>query len=865
MLIEERVILMICFFSGYRIAGRVCLKEKGCQGTNTAMTDKNLEIDCGQMGSSSSSEKEQLETLEHRTAVVVPAKKPGNGETSRDSSHSQQQPLLSKRVKGATSEEEELSDDDVFSDTAAKGCTLGVANSSIKEPNTHLSEACSNPPSPHGVPAEACSKSSEDVRSGLSDEEGQPRNDEEEDMAFQGQSLCELRAPTGVHDEASEIGKLCSSNGGNVEVATNLNPIVSTVVDVIKLETPSSPGCPSSSNEAEKLMISTDAQRGRGEQQANTMEEAEEDNDKLEVEKVEQAKKRQMNLKWKQLDSNGGVGDSKKRKTLESGKYNNTAEQIQPAHDVDLGNQKQKLEVLHEVAGEKGEDRSESTAGKNKSLKWRRVPIGNCGPSCVPTVELKGIEEPETFRNSEGDGPTLRRKNRTLVIRVPQGIFCEQTKLGAVHSKHGLSETPTDGSPPADASDHHPSSITEKENLGDGPVAHNNLSNEKGSLEKRRSESPIAVTTLVAQNLTTKKFRSIRRPIGRPNPQKGRMVSLSNILKHRAERIDPQYRAVSKQVPAAKAEGLHERMESNSCAVATSPIDIKNTSEMVSCPVMGPPLESSIVGVLQKDEAQKVRSLIELTGKKKATGPDMEGFDIADKSTDLSQACKVDTTAAQTKSPEPYPFSESPCTVPRSGRSVRSNVSSRRNAQWHRPKDAQAADVVGKSNATLQDKRSLSSQAKGNCCKETDVTSGIQTQKMPSQVTLRQNLCEEETYEIVPVRKKPRSSKVGAKALPHSRDVPAVAQDVKVIQVAEVMHDDVSAANEVKPNQVPSDDIKSTLKKRVHVPTKFLDNSVKRLKLADGLVEAKNVEDKALGRYAGCTSLFGRKQICSKI
>jgi hypothetical protein len=79
------------------------------------------------------------------------------------------------------------------------------------------------------------------------------------------------------------------------------------------------------------------------------------------------------------------------------------------------------------------------------------------------------------------------------------------------------------------------------------------------------------------------------------------------------------------------------------------------------------------------------------------------------------------------------------------------------------------------------------------------------------------------------------------------------------------MHDDVSAANQVKPNQVPSDDIKSTLKKRVHVPTKFLDGSVKRLKLADSLVEAKNVEDKAFGRYAGCTSLFGCKQICSKI
>ncbi len=102
------------------------------------------------------------------------------------------------------------------------------------------------------------------------------------------------------------------------------------------------------------------------------------------------------------------------------------------------------------------------------------------------------------------------------------------------------------------------------------------------------------------------------------------------------------------------------------------------------------------------------------------------------------------------------------------------------------------------------------------------MTSGVQTQKTPSQVSLRQTFYEEETYEIVLVRKKPRSSKVGAKALPNSRDV----QDVKVIQVAEVMHDDVHATNEVKLNQVPSNDIKSTLKKRVHVPMKIVDNSI---------------------------------------
>jgi hypothetical protein len=816
-----------------RIAGQICLKEKGCQGISTKTADKDIEI--GDVQKCPSSEKQQSELLEHRTAIV-PAKS-GNGETSRDP-HGQ--PLFSKVADRTW---KELSDD-LLSENAAKGTVAGA--NARREPND-----CS----------ETCSKSSENVISGLSDE-GQ--GNDEEDRAFQGQFLSKPLGQNGVCDKASATHKSHSSDSDNM--GAGINP-VSRAGDLTKPESPSSLQCPSSSNVAKKLVIKTDTSSSRGKQQS--VKEAEEKNDKSKIQDLEQ--KRQVNLKWKRVGSNGDAGEFKKRKTSISCDY--SVEQTHRIQDADLGDENQRVNVLPEVSAEEAENLCESTAGKEKRLKCKRVLVGNCSPSCISVAEVKGTEE--TIRTAEEEGPTPERKNRTLIIQVPQQISHEKA-IGPIHTTCDLSEALMESA--VDGSDDLLSSV-ERKKIGEGPFVRNssspkgflekrrsesplavsraisppkaagsietkgnigsqkgflekrssgspiavsrpisspkatgsivtkgnigsqkgflekrssgspiavsrpvsspkaagsivtkgnigsqkgilekrisgspiavsrpvsppkaagsivtngNIDSQKGFLEKRRSGSPTAVSTPVSPpkaegSIVTKKIRSIRGGIESPNPRNRRILSLSNILKRRAERIDPQYRAVLKQVSAVEVEeGSHKRLKSNSCATATSPKDTKDRTESSSSG-NGPLLDSSTLSLSQKDESPKVRSLFELTSKKTLARPDLEVSDTTDNCVELSAACNHDITTGQTKfsSAFPCPFSQSPCPVPRSGRSVRSNALSRRNFRCHRSKDAQAD--VGESNAALQEKRLL--QTKVDCCGEADVTRLLQPQE----------------------------------------------------------------------------------------------------------------------------------------
>jgi hypothetical protein len=863
------MILMICF-ACYRIAGQICLKEKGCQGISTKTADKDIEI--GDVQKCPSSEKQQSELLEHRTAIV-PAKS-GNGETSRDP-HGQ--PLFSKVADRTW---KELSDD-LLSENAAKGTVAGA--NARREPND-----CS----------ETCSKSSENVISGLSDE-GQ--GNDEEDRAFQGQFLSKPLGQNGVCDKASATHKSHSSDSDNM--GAGINP-VSRAGDLTKPESPSSLQCPSSSNVAKKLVIKTDTSSSRGKQQS--VKEAEEKNDKSKIQDLEQ--KRQVNLKWKRVGSNGDAGEFRKRKTSISCDY--SVEQTHRVQDADLGDENQRVNVLPEVSAEEAENLCESTAGKEKRLKCKRVLVGNCSPSCISVAEVKGTEE--TIRTAEEEGPTPERKNRTLIIQVPQQISHEKA-IGPIHTTCDLSEALMESA--VDGSDDLLSSV-ERKKIGEGPFVRNssspkgflekrrsesplavsraisppkaagsietkgNIGSQKGYLEKRRSESPLAVSRAISPpkaagsietkgnigsqkgflekrssgspiavsrpisspkatgsivtkgnigsqkgflekrssgspiavsrpvsspkaagsivtkgnigsqkgilekrisgspiavsrpvsppkaagsivtngnidsqkgflekrrsgsptavstpvsppkaegSIVTKKIRSIRGGIESPNPRNRRILSLSNILKRRAERIDPQYRAVLKQVSAVEVEeGSHKRLKSNSCATATSPKDTKDRTESSSSG-NGPLLDSSTLSLSQKDESPKVRSLFELTSKKTLARPDLEVSDTTDNCVELSAACNHDITIGQTKfsSAFPCPFSQSPCPVPRSGRSVRSNALSRRNFRCHRSKDAQAD--VGESNAALQEKRLL--QTKVDCCGEADVTRLLQPQE----------------------------------------------------------------------------------------------------------------------------------------
>jgi hypothetical protein len=444
------MILMICF-ACYRIAGQICLKEKGCRGISTKTADKDIEI--GDVPKCPSSEKQQSELLEHRTAIV-PVKS-GNGETSRDS-HGQ--PLFSKVANRTW---KELSDD-VLSENAAKGTVAGA--DSRREPNE-----CS----------ETCSKSSENVMSGLSDE-GQ--GNDEEDRAFQGQFLSKPLGQNGVCDKASATHKSHSSDSD--KMGAGINP-VSRAGDLTKAESPSSLQCPSSSNVAKKLVIKTDASSSREKQQS--VKEAEEKNDKSKIQNLEQ--KRQVNLKWKRVGSDGDAGEFKKRKTSISCDY--SVEQTHRVQDADLGDENQRVNVLPEVSAEEAENLCESTAGKEKRFNCQRVLVGNCSPSCVSVAEVKGTEE--TIRTAEEEGPTPERKNRTLIIQVPQQISHEEA-TGPIHTTCDLSEALMESA--VDGSDDLLSSV-ERKKLGEGPFVHNS-SSPKGFLEKRRSESPLAVSRAIS-------------------------------------------------------------------------------------------------------------------------------------------------------------------------------------------------------------------------------------------------------------------------------------------------------------------------------------------------------------------------------
>lgn len=122
--------------------------------------------------------------------------------------------------------------EDLLSDTAAKGTSI-VADSS------HIAKAVSD----------ICSKSSENILSGISDE-GCDNNGGE---AIHMQSIPKIPEACAL-DEDSGIGKCCSSDGVDMGVAPNPNP-VSALEDPSKQNSPSSLGGPSSSSAGNRLIM----------------------------------------------------------------------------------------------------------------------------------------------------------------------------------------------------------------------------------------------------------------------------------------------------------------------------------------------------------------------------------------------------------------------------------------------------------------------------------------------------------------------------------------------------------------------------------------------------------------------------------
>ena len=154
---------------------------------------------------------------------------------------------------GAECDEVIPENEDVFSDTAAKGTTAGRGS-------PRRSEAIPE--------VDVCSNSSENLSSGLSDGDC-AASDKGGSVAVQGSGTTSV---PGVVDEGSGIGKCCSSDDVDMGVGRNPNGF-SALEDPSKMVgSPSSLGCPSSSNMGRRLVVKRGGMRGVKEISGNEVE-----------------------------------------------------------------------------------------------------------------------------------------------------------------------------------------------------------------------------------------------------------------------------------------------------------------------------------------------------------------------------------------------------------------------------------------------------------------------------------------------------------------------------------------------------------------------------------------------------------------
>jgi hypothetical protein len=149
-----------------------------------------------------------------------------------------------KRVEvGAECDEVIPENEDVLSDTAAKGITAGRGS----------------PRTGEAIPeVDVCSNSSENLSSGLSDGDCAV-SDKGGPAMVQGSGTTSV---PGVVDEGSGIGKCCSSDDVDMGVGRNPNAF-SALEDPSKVVgSPSSLGCPSSSNMGRRLVVKRGGMRG---------------------------------------------------------------------------------------------------------------------------------------------------------------------------------------------------------------------------------------------------------------------------------------------------------------------------------------------------------------------------------------------------------------------------------------------------------------------------------------------------------------------------------------------------------------------------------------------------------------------------
>lgn len=240
----------------FRLAGQVCLKEKAglassveaARKVSLGEIEQNAVEDVAHVEQPSTMAEVETEAEEVRKRNVESSCKALAWEPRQEGVEE----VDVKRVEEGDVKRMEVDaecdqvipeNEDVLSDTAAKGTTAERGS----------------PQRGEAIPEVAvCSNSSENLSSGLSDGDCAV-DDKEGPVVVQGSGTSSV---PGVVDEGSGIGKCCSSDDADMGVGRNLNGF-SALDDPSKVVgSPSSLGCPSSSNMGRRLVLKRGGMRG---------------------------------------------------------------------------------------------------------------------------------------------------------------------------------------------------------------------------------------------------------------------------------------------------------------------------------------------------------------------------------------------------------------------------------------------------------------------------------------------------------------------------------------------------------------------------------------------------------------------------
>jgi hypothetical protein len=311
------------------------------------------------------------------------------------------------------------------------------------------------------------------------------------------------------------------------------------------------------------------------------------------------------------------------------------------------------------------------------------------------------------------------------------------------------------------------------------------------------------------------------------------MVSLSDILKQPAEAIpsSKSRTTVREALKGAADVRAHKKGDSLQVDMATKPVTHVDQEKVPQLPLKDPKKVIKGLRILHKEEARKVRSLLELSGKSnQLPGQGAEVFDFVEEGIHLLEAHKHDTSSP------PTTFQESVDTIPRSGRSIRTNPPRRRNVEWHRSEDAQSD--LGNESAVAEGGESSAQVHHQNASCVVDVKCVTFRPEVGTGIP-RPGFYNDAASDIVPSRKLGYSSKVGVK-WSQMKEVLADPKSAKVNKVVQHVARHPRTPKEIQAKGVTADHERSPLLKRARESSEGFDVTAKRLKIKKGNTDMKD-------------------------